>query len=337
VRFAIVAWCTLLIACRTEAGAPIDAGEEPEAAPLAFVFADASPATSASATPSAPLVQSDSKLVPYANAIPRAGKSIGHTSVVFRLDLTAPSGGTLRAAYKPESKRGHKRFRGEVAAYRLGKLLALPNVPPATVHVFKRDALRAALAADARAASLFDDEAVDRAGLIFGALMPWIDKLEFIPLESPAEMTRWKKELQNGGDLPDDRKSLDAQISTLLVFDALTGNWDRWSGANVGIDRPTGTLLFVDNDAAFFDPIPPAFAPVMAMLKNVDRFSRSLVARLRATDAIMLADAFGDEEAGAPLLPARVVAACDQRRKDVLATVDQKIAQLGESNVLFFP
>ncbi len=327
--------CMGLAACRTEPAAQ-DAGDAAYDAGLAFVFADADPAPSASAAASAPNVSGEARLAEYANVTPRIGKSIGHTSVVFRLDFDAAPG-KLRAAYKPESKRGHKRFRGEVASYRLGKLLAIPNVPPATVHSFKRDALRAALQADGRAVALFDDEAIEHSGRIVGALMPWIEKLEFIPLESPTEMARWKKELQNGGDLPEDRRALVRQISTLVVFDALTGNWDRWSGANVGIDRPSGTLLFTDNDASFFDPIPPAFAPQMTMLKGVDRFSRSLVVRLRAIDALMLSDAFGDEEPGSPLLPARVVAACDQRRKDVLAVIDAKIAQLGEASVLYFP
>lgn len=324
----------MLLACRTESGAS-DAGDAAYDAALSFVFADADPTPTATETSTS--VSGEARLRAYASVTPRAGKSIGHTSVVFRLDFDTDAG-ALRAAYKPETKRGHKRYRGEIAAYRLGKLLMIPNVPPAAPHAFKRDVLRAALQrGDGRAASLFDDEAIDHGGRVQGALMPWLDKLEFTPLESPTEMTRWKRELQNGGDLPEDRKALAAQISTLVVFDALTGNWDRWSGANVGIDKKTGTLLFVDNDASFFDPIPPAFAPQMAMLKAVDRHSRALVSRLRAIDAVMLADAFGDEDPGAPLLPARVVAACDQRRKEILGIIDTKIAQMGASAVLYFP
>jgi hypothetical protein len=128
-----------------------------------------------------------------------------------------------------------------------------------------------------------------------------------------------------------------AQISTLIVFDSITGNWDRWSGGQIGYDRATGSLLFVDNDAAFFDPIPPAFLAQMALLRNIDRFSRSLVSRLRATDGLVIADALGEEEPGTPLLPPREIADTDNRRKDVLAVIDAKIASFGESAVLFFP
>jgi len=333
-RLRVFAFCILSAACRTEDAAPADAGA-PKEARLSFVFADADPletGPSADVPRPEPIVP-ESRLASYAHASPRALKSIGHTSVVFRVDFSDGQ----RAAYKPESRRGHRRYRGEIAAFRLAKLLDLPNVPAAGLRVFSRAALRAAASSNARALSLFDDEVVDRGGFVFGSLVPWIEKLEFTPVESPIERARWEKELRRGEAIAEDRRTLDAQISTLVVFDALTGNWDRWSGANVGIDRATGTLLFVDNDAAFFDPIPPAFKPQMALVRGVDRFSRSLVARLRAVDAIALADAFGDEEPGSPLLAARVVAACDERRKDVLAIVDQKIAALGDAAVLYFP
>ena len=75
----------------------------------------------------------------------------------------------------------------------------------------------------------------------------------------------------------------------------------------------------------------------MTLLRSVDRFSRSLVDRLRKTDALVIADALESEEPGAPLLPPRAVASVDTRRKDVLAVIDEKIAALGEAAVLFFP
>ncbi|HSQ65233.1 MAG TPA: hypothetical protein VLM85_18565 [Polyangiaceae bacterium] len=336
----VLAIAAILLGCRTEAPAttgpapsasvtPIDAG-------LHFVFADAEP----SLAPPGGLDAGDgapdeAKLAKYARVVPVEAKSIGHTSVVFRVDFA----GGLRAAYKPESKRGHKRYRGEVASYRLAKLLGLRNVPPAAIRTMPRAELRAAAAAtDAKALSLFDDEVVDRSGRVYGALMPWIDKLEFYPLERPSEKVRWKAWLVHGGDIPAEERDIAAQVSTLLVFDALTANWDRWSGANVAIDRATRTLLFVDNDGAFADPPPPApLAAQMGLVRGCDRFSRSLVARLRAIDPISLADAIGEEEPGVPLLGAHVLASVDQRRKDVLGVVDGKIAALGEGAVLSFP
>ena len=303
---------------------------------MTFIFADADPTTVQVPNTSVEASAPQDRLAPFLTAVPRAGKSIGHTSVVFRLDFDTLSHVGLRAAYKPESKRGHKRYRGEVAAYRLAVALHLPNVPEATVRIFDKTALRASVMGDARSLALFEDEVVDQGGRVHGALMPWIDKLEFIALESPAEAARWKKELQAGAELPEDRRMLDAQISTLIVFDALTGNWDRWSGGQIGIDHVINMLLFVDNDAAFFEPIPPAFAAQMTLLRGTGRFSRSLVSRLRSIDALVIADALGDEEPGTPLLSARAVADVDRRRKEILAIIDDKIAALGETAVLFF-
>ena len=246
---------------------------------LSFVFADAEPGAITALTAPEP-APSDDHLAAYATAVPKTGKSIGHTSVVFRLDF-ATDAGALRAAYKPESKRGHKRYRGEVAAYRLARAFHVTNVPPATVRVFDRAALRAVVGP-----GMFDDEVVDRGGRVYGALMPWIEKLEFVPLEGPEMRSQWKKGLQKGADLTDrQRKTFAPRSPRSSCFDSLTGNWDRWSGGQVAIDHATDEMLFMDNDAAFFDPIPPAFNAQLAVLKGIDRFSRRLIGQLRRFNA----------------------------------------------------
>lgn len=312
--------------------APVVADAAPSASGSAsslvsFTFADAAPAVSASA---APVFDP----APYTTAAPESAKSIGHTSVVFKLHLA----GGLEAAFKPESKRGKKRWHGEVAAYRLGTKLELPNVPPALARSFDAAALSASAAKDPGAAKLYQDEVVVRGNEVRGAVIPWIPKLEFLPLESPAWRARFTGWLANGGAIPEDQVALAAQISTMIVFDVLTGNWDRWSGGNVGLDRAKNVLLFIDNDGAFFDPAPPQpLAAQMALLKKVDKFSRAFVTRLRALDPISLADAFGDDTPGEPLLAPKIVADVDARRRDVLSQIDAKIAKLGEPAVLAFP
>jgi hypothetical protein len=309
--------------------APKDAGAHLDVGRIEDFSPSGSPSASASASPVPTLADPGA----YATASPTRGKSIGHTSVVFKVELA----GGLACAFKPESKRGKARYRGEIAAYRLGIALGLRNVPPAFPRTFTAPAFEAVL--DPPGRTLFLDEAVVNGGKIRGAAMPWIPKLEFIPLESNTWRSKWQGWLAHGSPAPDGAdRDLAAQISTLVAFDTLTGNWDRWSGANVGIDRPTGTLLFVDNDGAFFDPVPPApLAAQLALLKKIDRFSRSFVSSLRALDADRLAKAFGDDEPGHALLSPRVVAGVDERRKQVLAHVDGRIAALGEAAVLAFP
>jgi len=262
----------------------------------------------------------------FATAKPLSGKSIGHTSVVFKLRLE----GDLSAAYKPESKRGHTRYRGEIAAYRLGVALGLRNVPPALPRAFDADALKSAVGTEA----IYDDVVIAKDGRVHGAIIPWIKGLDFVPLERDPWLARWHGWLAKGGAIEGDQRATASQISTMVVFDYVTGNWDRWSGGNVGIDAAKTTILYVDNDGAFFDPPPaPALARQLAILEKVDRFSRSFITALRALD---LRAAIGDEQPGTPLLATRVLEQAEARRKKALAVVDAKVKALGDGEVLFF-
>ncbi len=329
---AALAFALALASCKGDAPKTTpDAAPAPSAVPssmLAFTFVDASPTAAVDASAAA------FDPAPWTKAVPESAKSIGHTSVVFKLHLA----GGLEAAFKPESKRGKKRWHGEVAAYRLGTTLGLANVPPALARGFAAPGLEAAAAKEPGAAKLWQDEVIVHGGEVRGALIPWIPKLEFLPLESPAWRARFTGWLAKGGAIPEDQIELAAQISTMIVFDYLTGNWDRWSGGNVGLDRAANRLLFIDNDGAFFDPAPPQpLAAQRSLLKKVDKFSRAFVEHLRAMDGVKLADAFGEDVPGEPLLAAGVVAAVETRRREVVAEIDVKIAANGEAAVLAFP
>ncbi len=269
----------------------------------------------------------DDALAAYTTRAPLSGKSIGHTSVVYKLRLE----GGLEAAFKPRSRRGGARYRGEIAAHRLGVALGLDNVRPALPRTFDAAALRAALAGDA----LFEGEVVSGAdGKVVGAIIPWIKGLEFLDLEKDPWLARWQGWLARGGTVPGDQRSVARGISTMVVFDYVTGNWDRWSGGNVGFDKTHGTVLFIDNDGAFYEAPPAAaLARQLALLKRVDRFSRSFVAALRTVD---VGRALGDEGPGTPLLAPKIVASVDARRRGALAIIDAKIAAEGEPATLAF-
>src|SRR4030095_4604252 len=85
-----------------------------------------------------------------------------------------------------------------------------------------------------------------------GMYTEWIDDYAVLPLEKDTAI--WKAWLKKDGAIPDEKKELAAAISTMIVFDFITGNWDRWSGGNVATSK--GKVLYVDNDAAFFHPVP---------------------------------------------------------------------------------
>ena len=311
-----------------DASASTDASTSTDASPStdASTSADASPSTDASASTS----DDDD----YLSALPKVAKGIGHTSVVFKLELSTGK----KAAFKPASRRGPLRYKGEIAARRLGVALALPNVPRAFFRAMDAKALATAAAnGPPEAAELLSKEAIVRGDVVKGALMPWIDGLTLLALEREPLASQWKVWLRKGEAIPDDQRALAAQISTLIAFDFVTGNWDRWSGGNVGIDKASGTLLFIDNDGAFFD-VPPtdALQKNKRLLQGVDRFSKSFVTHLRALDDAAFTAAIGEESRGVSLLSKKALDGALQRKKQVLEIIDAKQAA-AESDALSFP
>ena len=272
---------------------------------------------------------------PYLSGAPVSAKSIGHTSYVLKVRL---DNGVV-AAFKPRSKLplGDRRYKGEIAAYRMARALGLANVPVAMPRAFVAAELRRAFPTPEGAQDFDRRGLVDADGTIRGAFIPWIARYREVPLEEAAARARWEHWLTDvQPDIADTDRALARAISTLLAFDYVTANWDRWSGGNVAQDGATGTLLYVDNDGAFYESPPEdALARQLALLRRVRRFSRSFVAALRALDAGAIHDFLGSDLEG-DLLTARVVADADARRKTVLAAIDQQVQRAGENETLAF-
>ena len=138
---------------------------------------------------------------------------------------------------------------------------------------------------------------------------------------------RWRRALagapsaRDHDEPPEDAARL-GEHAALVVFDTLSGNWDRWSGGNLGEHPVTGHLLFIDNDGAFFaSPPADALARQRKLLAGTRRFSASLVRALAALDADRLDAVFGRDLAGGPLLgadaPAGVRARLAEARRAV--------------------
>ncbi|HVJ93214.1 MAG TPA: hypothetical protein VM580_25610 [Labilithrix sp.] len=265
--------------------------------------------------------------------LPKAGRSIGHTSVVFKLELP----NRKKAVFKPDARKVRGRYKGEIAAFRLARALGIDNVPTVCAHAFDASVVASALAANAEASKLFAAEAVVEQGRVYGAIIPWIDGLQFWPLEKGSVRSEVRRWLAAGGEIPPTKAELARQASMLVTFDFLTGNWDRYSGGNVGLDKSGRNVLFIDNDAAFVEPLPKGFATKSrATLDATDRFSRSLVERIRALDEERLTSVFGQEAPGRPLLSAGVVSLVARRAKDLTAVVDAKVRAHGETETLYF-
>jgi hypothetical protein len=323
------------------------ASAPPDAAPAAASVAvpAALPLSELDASPDAPEPDDGDD---YLAAAAKSGKSIGHTSLVLKVTLA--NGKT--AAFKPHSKPGPGRYKGEIAARRLAEALDLPNVPRAFFRTFSEAELASALGAGTPSRAAFDRDVIASAGVVRGAIIPWIERFELLALEKEPWWSRWRMWLKKGALITNDRASelgpdgylgVDANsvardASNLVVFDWLTANFDRWSGGNVGWDRRNKRVLFVDNDGAFLDhPPAEALARNKRLLENVDRFSRALVTRLRAMSDDDLRAAIGEETKGTALLSPAILAGVVGRKKELLALVDAKIAANGDKDTLYFP
>lgn len=245
---------------------------------------------------------------------PQRIKSIGHTSVVLKIEMR--EGQVF--VFKPRSKKGHERYKGEIAAFRLGLALGIDAVPKAYQQSFGRDQIDGAIA-DEKTKKLIADEVVDEpsGGVVAGALMPWIDDYTVLPLEKEPLFSQWRGWLKKDATIPDDKKELAREVSTLVLFDFLTANWDRWSGGNVATSK--GKMLYVDNDGAFFEnPPKDALARNKRYLEGVDRFSKSVVEALRD----LTED--GIRERMRAALSEKALEGLFARRKEALAVVERK-------------
>jgi hypothetical protein len=220
--------------------------------------------------PSVGSAQGGSTSVHWQRASITGASLIGHTSVALKL---RDSDGH-KAAFKPVSIKGGTRYRGEIVAWELANLLGIAALVPEALAVeLPRTTLTTLAPALADQVPVKDP--------LRGALIPWIEGLEQPPLEQNKAV--WQNWLKRGVSIPEDQVVLARELSVLLVFDYLTGNFDRMSGGNFG--RKAGHLLFIDNDGAFLDPMPrEPLAASKQRLASVERFSKSFLASLFAPE-----------------------------------------------------
>lgn len=325
----------------------------PRAAPESSAYAPLPPLVierpeGAVESPFGPEARNAALTVGLTSAVIQTGtRSVGSTSVVFKVPLD----GGLSAAFKPETRKHGGRWRAEVAAYRVSRLLGLDHVPPSVPRAAKMSALVASTRS-AAAAKLLREQCLPREdGRLPGAMIAWVPGLTRLPLEIDPLWSAWREWLSV---LPPPRplerrlpiasakrvreaKALAPQISTLVVFDHLIGNRDRWSGHNVLLDVTHTRVMFLDHNLAFDAKLDVASTIKRNLvLHRVQRFSRGLVARLRALSRAELVDAIGLDDLGGPLLDEAQIDATLSRRDELLGYVDELVAQFGEEKILAF-
>jgi hypothetical protein len=255
----------------------------------------------------------------------------GGSSISFRLDFVD---GT-RAAFKPEQINPQTVPRKEVAAYRLNRWLGFNAVPPATMRTFHRDDLVGKLPPDLQffANRINAETTFDAEGFTRGEVSYWIPVIVDSHLDTLDNVLTWWRWMTVGEEIPPDKTELMAQLSSLLIFDLLTNNSDRFSGGNLLTSKDGRTLFWMDNTFGF-QIEPEGHLRCRTYLVRCQKFSRKLYESLRRLDLPSLREAMAVEPG---LLTEPEMQSVVTRRDVALRYVDGLIAQLGRDKVLVFP
>src|SRR5690606_31124601 len=81
--------------------------------------------------------------------------------------------------------------------------------------------------------------------------------------------------------MPESERHMLSQISSMVLFDFIINNPDRWSGGNVNMSEDGRVLYYMDNTLSFGRE-PEGHRKCQTYLKRSQRFSRRLVSALRA-------------------------------------------------------
>jgi len=208
----------------------------------------------------------------------------GGSSIKLRVTFTDGS----QAAVKPNQLR-ITRYQAEVAAYKLSRALGLGVVPPSCVRTFTKEALQANMPKDLR--ERMDQElVVDEKGNVKTAVIQWVPGLRNMKLE---QADWWRPLLKHGEPIPSGKHKRVAEISTLLLFDYLLLNFDRWSGGNT--TEADGEMIYIDQGAGFGPDKKHGHSRLMLKtLKWSERFPRSLAHGLFQLDLPALRADFGE-------------------------------------------
>ncbi len=250
------------------------------------------------------------------------------TTAVYHLDL----GDGIEAAFKPETRVFRTLWHNDIAGYRLARALGVADrSPPATarrvaLEIFGRHAARDGLMPSR-----------ENPAEVWGAVILWLPTLGHTDLHTDAGRARWNAWLDVHGRIPRAHTEQAEQISTLLLFDYLQGNEDRWNAGNLRTDEH-GDVLYRDNNGGWWSAIMSDPATGEWRLHDAQRFRRSVVDALVRTDIAALRAEFArDSAAPAPLVNDRVLAAYGRRRARALAYVRACVRRFGEGRVFAWP
>ncbi len=263
----------------------------------------------------------------------------GGSSISMRIDFENGA----RAAFKPRQTNWQSVPRREVVAFRINRLLGLGSVPPAIGRRFQVSELLGALHPESRFFKpRLKAEMIQKDGWVTGELSWWIPvirrgKVDGYEIDSMEGIVSWKRYLAIGAKIPARDQALVQQISSMVLFDFIINNPDRWSGGNARVSEDQRLLYFMDNTLSFGDR-PNGHPKARTYFERCHTFSRSLVARLRTLEEGEIREVLElDVEPFEYLLQDVEIAALLSRRDRALSYIDTLIHQHGEDLVLAFP
>lgn len=162
------------------------------------------------------------------------------STLVFHCDL----GDGIEMAFKPAREGEHDWWRHEIVGYRLARAMGLTDrVPPA---VYRQVPIRA-LEGHLHDANL----QVDDHGMVEGVAIVWMPVLHHSGLHTPEARAEWSQWLDPRREIPAAHRRRALQIATLIAFDYLQANFDRWNSANVPTDEHDD-IVFRDNNRGWY-------------------------------------------------------------------------------------
>jgi hypothetical protein len=301
------------------------------------------PALVALAQPSSPFgwdesAEENMSLEPATRGLRRA-ESVGSSSVTFRLDL----GPDLDVAYRPRTRTHPRGYLAEIAAYRIARALGMDNVPPAVGRTIPRPTIESRFVSEAEEdwPAIRQEILWEAPGVARGSAIYWVPRLRRSEVDGAAGLSRAAPWLAIGGEAPVGRELVARDLSTMLAFDYLIGNWDRWSGGNVSENEEGTRLIVRDHNLAFLVPVlDERYTRMREALERAPRFSRSFVARLSALDEAALRAALAQDPEASEERPVLMPAQIDgvlQRRSALLSYIGALIAVHGADRVLAWP
>lgn len=263
----------------------------------------------------------------------------GGSSISLRIEFANGA----RAAFKPQQSAPQTVPRKEIAAYRVDRLLGIGAVPPAMPGRFDAEELLAAIAESSEVfVPRLREEMRIKDGRVSGELSWWIPiirkaKVNGYEIDTTDGIVTWKRYLTVGNKMPPKEINLLAQISSMVLFDFIINNPDRWSGANARVSKDDRFLYFMDNTMSF-GPDDDGHRKARIYFQRSQKFSRALVDALRDLDEDSLRAVLSwDRGPFSYLLSNREIKSFLERRDYALEYIDELIAEHGESAILVFP